>query len=129
MAFLGFRSGPELSEAFAFLDFFVYTGVDETFCQAAQEALASGVPVVAPAAGGLPDLVRHGGNGYLWRADDPRELRAAVAALIEQPDRRAAMAARARPSVAGRTWEAVGDQLLGHYRAVLAGRRAVGAAA
>jgi phosphatidylinositol alpha 1,6-mannosyltransferase len=129
VAFLGFRSGPELSEAFASLDLFVHTGADETFCQAAQEALASGVPVVAPAAGGLPDLVCHGGNGYLWRADDPRELRAAVAALIESPEERAAMAARARASVADRTWQAVGDELLGHYRAVLAGRRAVGAAA
>jgi phosphatidylinositol alpha 1,6-mannosyltransferase len=129
VAFLGFRSGPELSEAFASLDLFVHTGADETFCQAAQEALASGVPVVAPAAGGLPDLVRHGGNGYLWRADDPRELRAAVAALIESPEERAAMAARARASVADRTWQALGDELLGHYRAVLAGRRAVGAAA
>ena len=55
--FLGFQSGTALAATFASLDLFVHTGAYETFCQAAQEALASGVPVVAPAAGGLPDLV------------------------------------------------------------------------
>ena len=114
--FLGFRDGHALSEAFASLDVFVHTGANETFCQAAQEALASGVPVVAPAAGGPPDFVQHGDNGYLWPAGNPRELRAAVAALVASPAARTAMAARARASVADRTWAAVCDQLLDHYR-------------
>src|SRR5262249_34256440 len=42
--FIGFQSGPALSQTFASLDVFVHTGAHETFCQAAQEALASGVP-------------------------------------------------------------------------------------
>jgi phosphatidylinositol alpha 1,6-mannosyltransferase len=127
--FLGFRSGQELSEVFASLDVFVHTGADETFCQAAQEALASGVPVVAPAAGGPPDFVLHGVNGYLWRPGDPGELRDRVAALVADPATRAAMRRRARASVADRTWEAIGDQLLAHYAAVLDRRAATGAAA
>jgi phosphatidylinositol alpha 1,6-mannosyltransferase len=91
VSFLGFRGGRELLEVFAALDVFVHTGADETFCQAAQEALASGVPVVAPAAGGPSDFVHHGENGYLWPADDPDRLRAAVAALVASPATRAAM--------------------------------------
>ncbi|MGF7235093.1 MAG: glycosyltransferase, partial [Frankia sp.] len=59
-AFLGFQGGAALSAAVASLDIFVHTGVHETFCQAAHEAQASGVAVVAPAAGGLRDLVEHG---------------------------------------------------------------------
>jgi phosphatidylinositol alpha 1,6-mannosyltransferase len=47
--FTGFKSGEELSKLYASFDVFVHTGQDETFCQAVQEALASGVPVVAPA--------------------------------------------------------------------------------
>jgi phosphatidylinositol alpha 1,6-mannosyltransferase len=127
--FLGFRGGQELSEVFASLDVFVHTGADETFCQAAQEALASGVPVVAPAAGGPPDFVHHGDNGYLWHPGDAGQLREAVAALVASPATRAAMGRRARASVVDRTWEAVGDQLLHHYRSVLAGRSPALAAA
>jgi phosphatidylinositol alpha 1,6-mannosyltransferase len=64
--FTGFQHGAELSAHHASFDVFAHTGLDETFCQAVQEALASGVPVVAPAAGGPLDLVTHGVNGYLW---------------------------------------------------------------
>jgi phosphatidylinositol alpha 1,6-mannosyltransferase len=127
--FLGFRSGQELSELFASLDVFVHTGADETFCQAAQEALASGVPVVAPAAGGLLDLVRHGHNGYVWHPGDPGALRDRVATLVASAATREAMRRRARASVAERTWEAVGDQLLDHYASVIDGRARTGAAA
>ncbi len=40
--FLGFQSGAALAATFASLDVFVHTGSHETFCRAAQEALASG---------------------------------------------------------------------------------------
>lgn len=122
--FLGFRRGRELSELYASLDVFVHPGAEETFCQAVQEALASGVPVIAPAAGGPLDLVRHGENGWLWSGADPDLLADQVASLLADPALRAAMRLRARASVLDRSWEGVGDELLGHYRGVLAGRPA-----
>jgi len=115
VTFLGFLEGAALSQAIASLDVFVHTGIDETFCQSIQEALASGVPVVAPASGGPLDLVHHGDNGWLYPAHKPELIRGAVTALVADPSRRRAMAARARPSVERRTWEALGDELLGHY--------------
>ncbi len=116
--FLGFQRGQELAVAYASLDVFVHTGADETFCQAAQEAKASGVPVVAPAAGGLLDLVAPGKNGFLYRPDDLDGLRASVATLAAEERMRRRMSGSARRSVAGRTWAALGDELLGHYEAV-----------
>ena len=118
-AFVGFRTGDDLSQLVASLDVFVHTGEHETFCQAVQEALASGVPVVAPAAGGPLDLVRHDQNGFLFPAHDPAAMRSAVAALAKDPVRRAAMGVAARHGVLSRSWPALGDELLDHYRAVL----------
>jgi phosphatidylinositol alpha 1,6-mannosyltransferase len=119
--FTGFRTGQELSEVVASLDVFVHTGADETFGQAVQEALAAGLPVVAPASGGPLDLVRPGYNGLLYPPDDPAALRAAVATLVTDPSLRATMGAHARASVRGRDWATICDELIGHYDAVRAG--------
>jgi len=117
--FVGFKSGVELAELVASLDVFVHTGIHETFCQAVQEALCAGVPVVAPRAGGPVDLVDHGVNGLLW---DPRidgSLEATVRSVVDDPELRARFAAAARGSVVHRSWEAVTDALLGTYEHVM----------
>lgn len=116
--FLGYKSGTELSQALASLDVFVHTGSDETFCQAIQEALASGLPVVTPAAGGPLDLVRHGDNGFLYPSDDPALMRGAVAELAADPALRSAMGERARAAVEHRSWYDLGDELIAHYSRV-----------
>ena len=64
--FLGWQVGPALAAGMASFDIGVHPGEHETFGQAAQEKLASGVPVVAVAAGGILDLVRERDNGYLY---------------------------------------------------------------
>lgn len=130
-AFLGFRGGDELAHIYASLDVFVHTGPSETFCQAVQEALASGLPVVAPDAGGPRDLVLPGRTGFLVPprpdgadADDPEsvtaddKLRAAVYTLTDSAIR-ARFGAAARRSVLRKTWSDVGDELIVHYAEVI----------
>lgn len=125
--FLGRRTGDELARIFASFDVFAHTGPFETFCQTVQEAMASGVPVVAPAAGGPLDLVAHGRTGLLVPPRDAAAVRDAVWSLAADPALRAAYGSAGRAMVEGRTWAAVGDQLIGHYADVLTARTAVAA--
>lgn len=118
-AFLGYRTGDELSSAVASLDIFVMPGQRETFCQAAQEALASGVPVVAPGAGGLRDLVRSSHTGWLYAPGDLSQMRQHVLDLAGDAGKRRAFGHAARQSVLPRTWESIGDELLRQYSLIL----------
>lgn len=121
--FTGQLSGIQLAEAFATLDVFVHPGTAETFCQTVQEAQASGVPVVAAAAGGPLDLVDHGRTGLLFDPADPPSLWRAVTAVVRDEGLRARLADDARAAVQGRSWpELVGELMDLHYSAVLARR-------
>jgi phosphatidylinositol alpha 1,6-mannosyltransferase len=122
-AFLGWLDGDELADAYAALDVFVHTGTEETFGQTLQEAMASGVPVVAPAAGGPLDQVAPGLNGLLYPGEDDAAMRSAVASLVADQDQRRWMGTAARVGVERSTWEQLGDELIGHYRSVLGQRR------
>ena len=122
--FLGQHRGEQLARIFASLDVFVHSGCHETFGQTIQEAAASGLPVVAPAVGGPIDLVDDGITGYLVPPGDAAALARAAARLVADPRARAAQGRAARQRVLARSWAAVGDALLGHYDAVLAGSQA-----
>lgn len=114
--FTGALYGEKLAAAYASMDVFVHPGEHETFCQAVQEAMASGLPVVAPNAGGPRDLVAPYRTGLLLSVNGfETELPAAVDHLIAERPR---YAVAARRSVLGRTWPAICDELLDHYAAV-----------
>lgn len=113
--FTGHLSGEELARTVASFDVFVHPGESETFCQTVQEALASGVPVVATGYGGSRDRVRSSVDGWLYRPGDLADLRDRVADLVGDAAKRAAFAAAARDGVRNRGWPVVCDQLLGHY--------------
>ena len=118
-AFLGPRHGTDLAGIYASLDIFVHSGARETFGQTLQEAAASGLPVIAPAAGGPLDIVSEGTTGFLVPPGEPGPLAEAVSRLVRDTAMRAAMGRAARQKVAGRTWPVLGDELIGHYAEVL----------
>jgi phosphatidylinositol alpha 1,6-mannosyltransferase len=120
--FTGFKNGEDLSRMYASLDIFIHTGQDETFCQSIQEALASGVPIIAPNSGGPIDLVENGKTGYLINTGNPKEIKRVVK-LIQEGDV-ANWREATRQSVINRTWKSINQELISHYLDLIAAKGA-----
>ncbi len=116
--FTGFKSGEDLGAAYASFDLFIHPGPNETFCQSVQEALASGIPCIVPTTGGPADLVTTGATGYVIDTSNPSKLLSSVEHFMERKDR-IDISHMARDSVETRTWSAINQQLISHYKSVI----------
>ena len=116
VTFTGYLSGADLHAAYASGDVLLFPSTTETLGFAALEAFASGVPVVAANAGGLPFVVDHGATGFLV---DPELADSAWAAPIEQllidDALRHATSQAARAEAEKFSWENASDDLLRYY--------------
>jgi glycosyltransferase involved in cell wall biosynthesis len=84
---LGYVSRDRLyADIYPKADVFLYPTKVDTAPLVVQEALAHGIPVVAPRAMGLPDLVRHGETGFLFEQGDLATATTAVVALLEDKE-------------------------------------------
>jgi len=93
---LGQVDEESLPPVYAAADVFAWPAVNEAYGMVFLEAQASGVPVVAGRVGGVPDVVSEGITGTLVPPGDDAELSDAIAALLDDPDRRREMGQRAR---------------------------------
>ncbi len=116
----GLLEGEALADVFGAGDVFLHPASTETFGQAIQEAMASGLPVVGIRAGGAAWLVEEGRTGML--AEPPGDGLGAVLDRMVRRSDLAVIARAARRAVAGRSWAATFDALLDDYAAV-AGER------
>jgi glycosyltransferase involved in cell wall biosynthesis len=121
VTFRGARPKSEIAELMRAADLFVLPSRLETFGAAIAEALASGLPVVSTAAGGIPELVNER-NGRLVARDDPVAL---AHALVDALENIAAFDRRAIAEAAAQRYglEVVGEQLTRIYESVVADSR------
>lgn len=85
-----------LSQIYSAADVFVLPSLADNLPNTMLESIACGTPVVAFAAGGIPDTVRPGITGLLAKTADPAGLRVAIRELLADDAKRAEMSANCR---------------------------------
>lgn len=115
-SFLGFLRGEELASAFASADLFFMPSTTETLGFVVLEAMASGTPVVAARAGGIPDLLDDGEGGILYEPDAPEDAMKTVRELLARPLVLRELAARGRARAEACDWHQETRRLVLQYR-------------
>ncbi|HME01533.1 MAG TPA: glycosyltransferase [Solirubrobacteraceae bacterium] len=118
--FLGWLAGADLARAYASADIFLFPSRTDTFGQVILEAQASGLPVIAVAAGGPLSLIEDRVSGLL-REPDAGALAKAMLELADSPLLRERLARAGLASVAERTWERALERLGDGYGRALRG--------
>ena len=97
-------------------DVFVLPSHREGMPMAMLEAMANGLPLIVSAVGGIPEVVTDGVEGRLIPPASVAELRLALSAMINDPDRRSEFGRHARERAAQYDVGAYATSLLGLYR-------------
>ncbi len=117
-SFLGWLQGDDLAKVYASADVFLFPSATDTFGQVILEAQASGLPVLAVAAGGPLTLVRDGVTGLLREAN-AEQLAMALVELAGSEPLRGRLAEAALSAACERTWEQALARLAAGYQRVL----------
>ena len=117
--FVGYLAGEELGAAYASADAFIFPSRTETLGLGLLEAMAAGCPVVAANAGGIPDIVTDGVNGFMFDPTDERGAISATQKLLGMRAERELLRQNARVEAERWGWAAATRQLERYYMSVL----------
>lgn len=110
---LGHLEKGLLADYYANADIFIHPNPKEPFGIAPLEAMASGVPTVAPNSGGI---LSYANDGNAWLVEnDPAGFASAIDEIMENPALRAEKTSNAVETAAQNTWEKSTDRLLAAY--------------
>lgn len=112
--FAGMLSGEALAAFYASADCFAFPSDSETFGNVVLEAMASGLPVVAPDQGATTEIATRS-SACLFQSGDADGMANALVRLLLDPALRVSLSAQGRRIAEDRSWEAVWDRLLADY--------------
>ncbi len=114
--FTGVLRGEALAAAYANMDLFVFPSHTDTFGNVVLEALASGVPAIVTPHGGPRMIVRDGETGRIVPDGD---FAPAIAEILADPGRHAAMRQAARAYALTASWDSVFESVYAAYASIL----------
>ena len=122
--FVGFQVNTP--PVYAALDVCVLASRKESFGLVLLEAMAMGVPLIATAAGGVPEIVKNGENGLLIPPEEPDALARALKRLIGDPNLCNKLSKGGQNAVAGKfSLDKHLEALEGHFNEVIQARRRI----
>jgi len=113
----------ELIEVYDRHGIFLFPSYFEGFGKVFLEAMSRGLAVVASDAGGMHDLIRSGGNGFLVPLGDAEAVVARVRELLADPERAARIGAAAAEEARAYTWERVARETASFYERLREAKR------
>jgi glycosyltransferase involved in cell wall biosynthesis len=124
VTFIGQETHERVIQRCADASLLVNPSLSESFGMSLVEALATGTPIVATRAGGMPEIVQATGGGVLVQKNNPDELADAIIRLLDDPDARAELGRRGAHRVAELySWARIAALTQGlHGKALLARR-------
>ncbi|MBN1992515.1 MAG: glycosyltransferase, partial [Anaerolineae bacterium] len=113
--FTGFLRGDDLAHAYAAADIFAFPSANETLGNVVLEAMASGLPVVAPRSGGVLDNVIDKKTGLLFAPESQDDFTTAINKLVTHEWYARRLGHVGRKHAEQKNWETILDGLLDDY--------------
>jgi glycosyltransferase involved in cell wall biosynthesis len=118
--FAGYLTGERLAAAMASASALLLPSTTETLGLVLMEAMAAGCIVIGANAGGIPDIVRHEVNGFLFNPQDPGDLARMAVRAVSETELCERMRVQAREHSECWNWSASTEQLLKFYAEAIA---------
>jgi len=117
--FVGQQTGDDLAIALASADVFLNPSITEAFGNVTQEAMASGLPVIAASATGATSLVRDDVTGILVDPLEPDQYGAALRRYADDPALRSRHGAAGLEYTRNRDWDSINADVMKLYTRVI----------
>jgi glycosyltransferase involved in cell wall biosynthesis len=121
----GFKRDKELSEIYASCDCFAFPSGTETFGNTPLEAMASGLPVVGVASGGVTEFLAHNYNSLLSADNDNEAFTKNLISIMESDELKNKLSINAVITALTRDWDEIFDSLLNDYSEIIERRAAL----
>jgi len=119
-----FPENTEILPFYSAADIYAAPSLEDSFNLPVLEAMACGLPIVTTAVGGIPEVVKHGVNGFLVPPENPQSLAEAIELLLARPETAQRMRCVNRETaVSSYSMKGTAEQYAGLYDRIMSAAR------